>query len=131
MGFMLEWEGQPGGPFYISGDTVWIDEILEIARRFTPSARILHLGAANVPAVGENYLTMSSVEGARAAKALGLSGVHPAHFEGWAILQPGLLVDCTANSKGGVDQLPGAAASGRIAERGRLASSSSPASSAG
>ena len=27
-GFMLEWEGQPGGPFYISGDTVWIDEIL-------------------------------------------------------------------------------------------------------
>ena len=28
-GFMLEWEGQPGGAFYISGDTVWIDEILE------------------------------------------------------------------------------------------------------
>ncbi len=82
-GFMLEWEGQPGGPFYISGDTVWIDEILEIARRFTPSAGILHLGAANVPAVGENYLTMSSVEGARAAKALGLKRVYPAHFEGW------------------------------------------------
>ena len=82
-GFMLEWEGQPGGPFYISGDTVWIDDILEIAKRFTPSAGILHLGAANVPAVGENYLTMSSVEGARAAKALGLKRVYPAHFEGW------------------------------------------------
>jgi L-ascorbate metabolism protein UlaG (beta-lactamase superfamily) len=83
MGFMLEWEGQPGGPFYISGDTVWIDEIHEIAKRFTPSAGILHLGAANVPAVGENYLTMSSVEGARVTKALGLKRVYPAHFEGW------------------------------------------------
>lgn len=26
-GFMLEWEGQQGGAFYVSGDTVWIDEI--------------------------------------------------------------------------------------------------------
>lgn len=82
-GFMLEWEGQPGGAFYVSGDTVWIDEILEIARRFTVSAGILHLGAANVPAVGDNYLTMSSAEGARAAQALGLKRVFPAHFEGW------------------------------------------------
>ena len=82
-GFMLEWEGQPGGAFYISGDTVWIDEILEIAKRFTVGAGILHLGAANVPAVGDNYLTMSSVDGARAAKALGMKRVYPAHFEGW------------------------------------------------
>lgn len=80
-GFMLQWEGQ--GAFYVSGDTVWIDEILEIAKRFTVEAGILHLGAANVPAVGENYLTMSSAEGARAAKALGLTQVYPAHFEGW------------------------------------------------
>jgi len=83
MGFMLEWEGQPGGAFYISGDTVWIDEILEIAKRFTVGAGILHLGAANVPAVGENILTMSSADGARAAKALGMKRVYPAHFEGW------------------------------------------------
>lgn len=83
MGFMLEWEGQQGGAFYVSGDTVWIDEILEIAKRFTVGAGILHLGAANVPAVGENLLTMSSVEGARAARALGMKRVYPAHFEGW------------------------------------------------
>ena len=82
-GFMLEWEGQAGGAFYVSGDTVWIDEILEIAKRFTIGAGILHLGAANVPAVGDNYLTMSSADGARAAKALGMTQVYPAHFEGW------------------------------------------------
>jgi L-ascorbate metabolism protein UlaG (beta-lactamase superfamily) len=82
-GFMLEWKGQESGAFYISGDTVWIDEINEIAKRYKVSAAILHLGAANVPAVGDNYLTMNSADGARATKTLGLKNVYPAHFEGW------------------------------------------------
>ena len=82
-GFMLEWEGQKEGTFYISGDTVWIDEINEIAKRYRVSAGILHLGAANVPAVGDNFLTMSSADGVRAARTLGLKNVYPAHFEGW------------------------------------------------
>lgn len=82
-GFLIEWQGQETGAFYISGDTVWIDEILEIGKRFKIGAGILHLGAANVPAVGENYLTMSSADGARAAKVLGMKSVYPAHFEGW------------------------------------------------
>lgn len=82
-GFMIEWEGSPRGAFYVSGDTVWIDEMHEIAKRFEVDAGILHLGAANVPAVGDNFLTMSSAEGARAAKTLGLKRVYPAHFEGW------------------------------------------------
>jgi L-ascorbate metabolism protein UlaG (beta-lactamase superfamily) len=82
-GFMLEWEGQKSGAFYISGDTVWIDEINEIAQRYTVSAAILHLGAANVPAVGDNYLTMNSADGVRATQTLKLKNVFPAHFEGW------------------------------------------------
>lgn len=82
-GFMLEWRGQQNGAFYLSGDTVWIDEIDEIARRYRVSAGILHLGAANVPAVGDNFLTMNALEGVRAAKTLGLRHVFPAHFEGW------------------------------------------------
>lgn len=82
-GFMLEWSGQKAGAFYVSGDTVWIDDILEISKRFKVASGILHLGAANVPAVGENYLTMSSADGARAAKTLGMTSVYPAHFEGW------------------------------------------------
>lgn len=82
-GFMLEWEGQKDGAFYISGDTVWIDEINEIAKRYKVAAGILHLGAANVPAVGDNFLTMNAVDGVRATKTLGLKNVFPAHFEGW------------------------------------------------
>lgn len=82
-GFMIEWEGQKDGAFYISGDTVWIDEINEIAKRYKVATGILHLGAANVPAVGDNFLTMNAVDGVRATKTLGLKNVFPAHFEGW------------------------------------------------
>ena len=82
-GFMLEWQSQKSGAFYISGDTVWIDEIHEIAKRYKVNAAILHLGAANVPAVGDNYLTMNAGDGVRAAQTLGLNEVYPAHFEGW------------------------------------------------
>lgn len=88
-GFMLEWEGQTTGAFYISGDTVWIDEINEIARRYKVNAGILHLGSANVPAVGDNFLTMNAVDGVRASKVLGLRNVFPAHFEGWRHFREG------------------------------------------
>ena len=82
-GFMLEWQGKKAETFYISGDTVWIDEIKEIAKRYNVNAAVLHLGAANVPAVGDNFLTMNSEDGVRAAQVFGLGSVYPAHFEGW------------------------------------------------
>ena len=82
-GFMLEWQGQSSEAFYISGDTVWIDEIEEIAKRYNVNAAILHLGAANVPAVGDNFLTMNASDGVRATRTLKLKAVYPAHFEGW------------------------------------------------
>ena len=82
-GFMLEWDGQENGPFYITGDTVWVDEIEEVGRRFHPGTAILHMGAANVPAVGDNRLTMNGEEGARVTKTLGPKQAYPAHFEGW------------------------------------------------
>ncbi len=82
-GWMLEWDGQQNGAFYISGDTVWIDDIEEIGRRFNAGTGILHMGAANVPAVGDNRLSMNGEEGARVVKTLGLKNAYPAHFEGW------------------------------------------------
>ncbi len=41
------------------------------------------MGAANVPAVGNNRLTMNGVEGARLTETLNLKNVFPAHLEGW------------------------------------------------
>ena len=89
MGFLLEWEGQENGGFYISGDTVWIDEIQEIASRYNVGAGILHMGAATVPAVGGRRLTMNGEEGVRVTKTLGLKAAFPAHFEGWEHYQEG------------------------------------------
>jgi L-ascorbate metabolism protein UlaG (beta-lactamase superfamily) len=82
-GFMVEWDGQKDGALYISGDTVWIDDLEEIAKRYKVGTAVLHMGAANVPAVGDNILTMRSEDGARLSKLLQLKNAYPAHFEGW------------------------------------------------
>ncbi len=89
MGFLLEWDGQKNGAFYISGDTVYIDEIEEIGRRYDVGSAILHMGAASVPAVGGRRLTMNGEEGAKVTKTLGIKAAFPAHFEGWEHYQEG------------------------------------------
>ncbi len=83
MGFMIEWEGQENGALYISGDTVWFDQLEEIGSRFTVGTAILHMGAASVPAAGDNRLTMNGEEGARVTRTFGIRSAFPAHFEGW------------------------------------------------
>jgi L-ascorbate metabolism protein UlaG (beta-lactamase superfamily) len=82
-GFLLEWDGQTNGALYLSGDTVWIKDIEEIGKRYKVGTAILNMGAANVPAVGDNRLTMNGEEGARVTKTLDVKNVFPAHFEGW------------------------------------------------
>ncbi len=82
-GFLLEWEGQENGGLLITGDSVWIDDFEEIAKRYKVGTGILHMGAASVPAVGDNRLTMNGVEGARLTETLNLKNAFPAHFEGW------------------------------------------------
>ncbi len=83
MGFVIEWEGQPGGALYISGDTVYIDDLEEIGKRFDIGAAILHMGAAKIPAAGDNALTMTTAEGIKLAQSLDAKDIFPAHFEGW------------------------------------------------
>ncbi len=82
-GFMLEWDGQNDGGILITGDSVWIDDYEEIEKRHKVGTGILHMGAANVPAVGDNRLTMNGAEGARLTELLNLKNVFPAHFEGY------------------------------------------------
>ena len=83
MGFLLEWDDPEADAFYISGDTVWVDDIEEIGRRFKIRTAILNMGAANVPAVGDIRLTMNGEEGARVTETLGIETAFPAHYEGW------------------------------------------------
>ena len=89
MGFLLKLDVQKNGAFYISGYTVWIYEIQEVANRYNVGTGILHMGAATVPAVGGRRLTMNGEEGAKVTKTLGLKTAFPAHFEGWEHYQEG------------------------------------------
>ena len=63
--------------------TIPLDDFEEIEKRYKVGTGILHMGAANVPAVGDNRLTMNGQEGARLTETLNLKNAFPAHFEGW------------------------------------------------
>ena len=69
---------------YISGDTVWYDGVAEVARRFQVRAAVLFMGAARVPAVGPDALTMTAEDGIQAARAFSEATIIPLHYEGWA-----------------------------------------------
>lgn len=88
-GFVLEWDGQENGAFWITGDSVYFEGLEEVAERFDIGTAILHLGSANVPAVGDNALTMDGADGARITAKLDARQVFPAHFEGWLHFRQG------------------------------------------
>lgn len=89
IGFALPFTDSPERVVYISGDTVWYPGVQEVARRFPIQVAILHLGAARVPEVGPYHLTMTSAEGAEAARAFPTAQIVPVHFEDWAHFSEG------------------------------------------
>ncbi|MCF6360598.1 MAG: MBL fold metallo-hydrolase [Cyclobacteriaceae bacterium] len=85
IGFMLEWDAQHKGAYYISGDTVFFKGIKEIASRFTIDVGLFHLGAVQF-----KYLTglgkyTFDVKGAvKAANLLAINTFIPIHYSGWS-----------------------------------------------
>jgi L-ascorbate metabolism protein UlaG (beta-lactamase superfamily) len=84
IGFVLAFTHQPERAVYVSGDTVWYEEVAEVGRRFTPAVALLFMGAASVREVGPAHLTLTADEAVTAARALPGAVVVPLHFEGWA-----------------------------------------------
>jgi L-ascorbate metabolism protein UlaG (beta-lactamase superfamily) len=82
IGFILETSPHAPG-VYISGDTVWYDALEEIHRRFTVDRAVLFMGAAQVPEVGPEHLTMSAADGIQFARAFPKAVIIPLHYEGW------------------------------------------------
>jgi L-ascorbate metabolism protein UlaG (beta-lactamase superfamily) len=85
-GFILNFTDAPNDCVYISGDTVWFDEIEEVARRFRVTTAVLFMGAAVVPKAGPAHLTMTAEEGVFAARVFGYARIVPLHCSGWAHL---------------------------------------------
>ncbi len=93
MGSMLEFgttDGTVLRRLYVSGDTLLIDELREVPRRFSSiEAGVLHLGGTRLPA-GRRLpfgltVTMDGVGGAGAVEALGLPRVIPVHFDDYGV----------------------------------------------
>ncbi|MBT2407634.1 MULTISPECIES: MBL fold metallo-hydrolase [unclassified Streptomyces] len=83
IGFVIEAGGETEA-LYISGDTVYVDALDEIARRFTVGTALLHLGAARIAAFGDGRLiTMDAAQGAALTRSLGAHTAVPVHYTSW------------------------------------------------
>ena len=83
-GFVLAFADALDQAIYISGDTVWYEGVAEVSRRFAIRVAVLFMGAARVPAVGPDALTMTAADGIEAARAFSGATIVPLHYEGWA-----------------------------------------------
>ena len=83
IGFVLTFDDRPDDGVYLSGDTVWYEDLREISRKFSIRVAILFMGAARVAAVGPWHLTFTAGEGVEAAQAFKDALIVPVHFEGW------------------------------------------------
>jgi len=81
IGFVLTWPGQQDGALYISGDTVWYDELTTIGERFTLNTAILHIGRVELP--DGSRFTMSATDASAAARRLEIKRIVPVHYDGW------------------------------------------------
>lgn len=93
MGTMLAFgpvDGAAQRHLYISGYTLWIDELDEIPVRFgSIDAGVLHLGGTRLPA-GDRLpfgltVTMDGAQGCRAVERLQLPRVIPVHFDDYGV----------------------------------------------
>ncbi|WP_328650227.1 MBL fold metallo-hydrolase [Micromonospora sp. NBC_00330] len=83
IGFVLEATGWP--TVYVSGDNASLDVVAVVAEQFPAiEIAILNLGAAQIAARGEAFLTLTAELAARAATLLGVRAVVPVHQDGWA-----------------------------------------------
>ena len=84
LGFTIEWEEQSGGCIYISGDTVFFDDLCELEKKKNVGTAILHLGAGAFPYLKKNLrVTMNGEEAIKLSKLLQANTVIPIHYEGW------------------------------------------------
>lgn len=87
-GFVLSGEDLP--TVYISGDNASLDVVREISERIGKvDVAVLFAGGAQMPYLGDAYLTLSSAMAADAAWILDAHAVIPLHFDGWAHFSEG------------------------------------------
>ncbi len=89
IGFVLEWDGQQSGAFWMSGDTVYYRGVAEVGERFDIGAALIHIGGVRFPISGPARYTMNAREAARVAGEFGLRTLLPIPYEGWKHFREG------------------------------------------
>ncbi len=85
IGFIIEWDGQENGAYYISGDTVFFKGIKEIAHRFTIDVGVFHLGSVQFKHLtGLGQYTFDVKSAINAAEVLNVNTFIPIHYSGWS-----------------------------------------------
>ena len=88
MGSLLEYRPPSGRPVrvYISGDTLMIDELREIPRRYPEvDVAILHLGGTTLP--GGLVVTMDGVQGADLVELVRPATAVPVHYDDYGVFK--------------------------------------------
>jgi len=92
-GFLISDASAPEAPttpaIYISGDTVWYEELAPIAKKVDVRVALLFGGAARVREVGPAHLTMTADEMVTAARTFSRAVIVPLHYAGWAHFSEG------------------------------------------
>lgn len=84
-GFVLQHVGHhQEGALYISGDTVWYEGVIGVARRFHVTTAVLSMGAARLKEVGPDHLTMTAADAIATAHTMPQARIVPIHYQGWA-----------------------------------------------
>lgn len=69
---------------YFSGDTVWIDELAEIRKKWHVSVAVLNLGNALFESPkGMLQITFDGQQAAHLMRVIGVDVMVPIHFESW------------------------------------------------
>ena len=82
-GFVLKWDGRKHGALYISGDTIYFDDLRALTTHFRIGTAILHLGAVHFwPPVPPWWrFTFDGAEAVKMAELLHPKTLIPVHYE--------------------------------------------------
>ena len=81
-GFVLRVATGTGPTVYVTGDTVFYEQVEEVGRRFAVDVIVANLGRVEQP--GGPRFTMSAEDAVKAARKLGATRIVPLHYDGWA-----------------------------------------------
>jgi L-ascorbate metabolism protein UlaG (beta-lactamase superfamily) len=84
IGFIIEFDDQPEGVIYISGDTVLFKKLTKVAEKFKIDKAILHLGSVQFRYLtGFGKFTMDAHDGIKLAEIIKPNQIIPIHTSGW------------------------------------------------